>query len=147
MKTIAGTNEFHSVLFESSRFEPVALNILADSFPLPNAAGHAKYCTASGFSPLSNTFLQGRLDENCSGQNRFTAPYLRWYQTVFNFDRWPGPSGAVTKNNVQNNYVQNLTLWAEHTYIFGADLVNTLRFGYFTERQSLFGPGTDENWA
>jgi hypothetical protein len=39
MNTIAGTNEFHSVLFESSRFEPVALNILADSFPLPNAAG------------------------------------------------------------------------------------------------------------
>jgi hypothetical protein len=145
--TNATRTPFPNNAVPSTRFDPVAMNILANSFPLPNATGNANNYTSSGSSPLSNTFLQGRLDENFNEKNRFTARYLRWYQTVFNFDRWPGPSGAVTKNNVQNNDVQNVTLSAEHTYIFRADLVNTLRFGYFTERQNLFGPGTDENWA
>ncbi len=151
--TTAGTGAtatrtpFPNNMVPVNRVDPVAQNILNNSFPLPNATGTANNYTTAGSSPLSNTFLQGRLDENVNEKNRFTARYLRWYQTVFNFMRWPGPSGAPTKNNVQNNDVQNVTLSAEHTYIFRPDLVNTVRFGYFTERQNLFGPGTDENWA
>jgi hypothetical protein len=147
--TPSGTSRtpFAGNLIPSTRFNPVARNILANSYPLPTVAGAANNFTSSGSSPLSNTYLQARLDENISEKNRLTFRFLRWYQTVFNFMRWPGPSGAPTKNNVQNNDVQDTTLSAEHTYVVRADMVNTLRFGYFFERQNLFGPGTDQNWA
>jgi hypothetical protein len=141
---------FPGNIVPANRFDPVALNILANSFPLPNAAGTANGANnyvSAGSSPLSNTFLQARLDHNFSEKNRLTGRFFRWYQTVFNFDRWPGPSGAPTKNNVQNNDTQDTIISLEHTYILRADLVNTLRFGYFREKQTLFGPGTDENWA
>ncbi len=141
---------FPGNIVPTNRFDPVALNILANSYPLPNAPGTAAGANnynSAGSSPLSNTYLQGRVDHNFSEKHRVTARYLRWYQSVFNFDRWPGPSGAPTKNNVQNNDVQDTTLSLEYTYVLRADMVNTLRWSYFREHQALSGPGTDENWA
>jgi len=150
--TVASGSSFARTPFPNNiiplnRQDPVALRILQYAYPLPNGTGAANNYTSAGSSPLSNTSMQGRLDENITEKHRVTARLNRWYQTVFNFMRWPGPAGVQSVNNVQNNDTQNTTISAEYVYLIKPDMINTFRFGYYVNRQNLFGPGTDENWA
>jgi Carboxypeptidase regulatory-like domain len=138
---------FAGNMIPTSRMDPVALRLLANSYPLPNLPGTRNNYFVSGIGHLSNTTFQGRLDQNFSEKNRLTFRMLTFYQSAVNFDRWPGPSGVQSSTAVQNSDEYNTSESVEHTYVIRPNLVNVAKFGYYYFRWFKFGPGTNEDWA
>ena len=138
---------FPGNVIPSARFDPVALNLLANAWPLPNEPGVANNFAVTGAIPTKNTQFQVRLDENFSQKNRLTARFSRWYQQITNLDRWPGPSGVVSTSTSQDVFYQFTIVSLEDSYVIRPNLVNTLRFGYYFDRWNQLGPGMLANWA
>jgi hypothetical protein len=138
---------FPGNVIPAARFDPVALRLLDNAWPLPNQPGSANNYIATGTSSVNNTLLQARVDENFTEKNRITARFTRWYQHQTNFTRWPGPSGTPSASTSQNIFYQYTTVSLEHTYLLRADLVNVARYTRFFDRWNQFGPGMLENWA
>jgi hypothetical protein len=138
---------FANNVIPTNRFDPVAMAMLANSYPLPNRPGAVNNYVQASPGPVTNTNMNARLDHNFSDKNRFTARYTRWYQIAHNPLRWPGPSGVATPNSVEWNNAQDTILSMEDSHNIRSNIINTFRMGYFFYHQQLFGPGTDQNWA
>ncbi|MCC6367940.1 MAG: carboxypeptidase regulatory-like domain-containing protein [Bryobacterales bacterium] len=128
----------------ASRMDPVALEMLAKSYPEPNLAGANNYVNA-GSPTSSGANYQVRADHNFNAKSRITARYLYQPSENVNLMRYPGPGGGAG-NIALNERFAPRTLAFEHTYLFRPNLVNSLRYGYYRIHNTRSGADSNQDW-
>ena len=139
-------NPFPQNQIPASEIDPVASQLLAVGYPLPNRPGLANDYVYTGSTVGDSDQIQLRIDHNQSDKSRFTARYTHRASSGVNLMVFPGPAGAGSNSTNLNSQNPWGTISAEHTYVFRPNLLNTFRFGYGTIWNGKTGPGTDAGW-
>ena len=146
--TGTGRQQFTGNQIPTSRFSPVAQNLLA-LIPLPNIPGGGEtnnYQVNTGFSQDTNTF-DIKLDQKIGASDQLSYRYS-WQHTntlqdpAFGLAGGPGSSGGTGTNHVYNTA-------AEYTHLFSPVLFTDVRVGVNHYRNSVRQSdyGTDASTA
>jgi len=131
----------------ASQIHPVASNLLAVSYPLPNRPGAANNYVRQGATPTDSDAVNVRGDHNFSDRSRLSMRYILRQTLATSLLRYDGPAAAGdgSLSLLQDNSTQAGSV--DHTYVFTPALINNFRFGIYRMRQVFSGPGTFEDWS
>lgn len=137
--------QFRGNVIPANRLDPVALKIL-EMYPLPNRAPDsitgANNFTGNSTQELVRDNYTVRVDHNLTQTDRLSARYLynsdnRDFTTVFR-DAAAGTSPAALRH--QNYW------YGGYTRVFGANIVNELRYTYSNRINHTRAYGLGESW-
>lgn len=130
----------------ATRFDPVSMAMLENSYPLPTRPGVANNYVR--FGPTSSTAngVNARIDHNFNEKSRITGRYVYRASENLNLMRFPGPAGAGSNSDSLSGQIIQHLASVDHTYVIHPNLIQNLHFGYFNDYAPKGGPGTNEGW-
>jgi hypothetical protein len=144
--TASGTSytrtPFAGNIIPSSRINSIAMNFLANSYPLPTLPGTANNYVNYGSNPDSTTGYNVRGDHNFSEKSRLTGRYTYQLAKTQSLPTFPGPAGAGL-----TGYRYQYIVSGEHVYVFRPDVVNDFHFGYYRMLNLTTPTGANGDWS
>jgi hypothetical protein len=140
---------FPESLIPASRFHPIAVNILKQGYPEPNAAGRANNFTSGGGAGVDMDSYTMRGDHYFTPENRLTLRYSRSTAAIRNVVAWPGyPSqhcGSASCNLLQDGIVHSVAL--RDTHSMRTNILNEFTYALLYNTLDLKPASGHQGWS
>ena len=128
-----------NAIIPASQLNPVSKKIQERFYPLPNTGDTDRFANRNYYERIFYPYLGeivwiSRLDQKISSRDSFFARY-----SLINSNNNPW-DGGLPAFGPQNNFIRSRSVSTSETHIFGPNLLNEARFGYYYSNSPREGP-------